>query len=56
MTPASPSYTADTLPAADPDDATGLPWLRTWGRVYLFVLVVFIAYVLAMLALSRVFA
>ncbi|MDQ2730561.1 MAG: hypothetical protein M3Y56_02790 [Armatimonadota bacterium] len=39
-----------------PDEVTGLPWLVTWGRVYLFVLGVFILYVISMITLSRMFA
>lgn len=49
MKPAGP-------PSDEPaDDATGLPGLRTWRSVYLLVLVVFIAYVVLMVALSQVF-
>lgn len=38
------------------DDVTGLPLLPTWRRVYWFVLLVFVAYVVLLSALSRVFA
>lgn len=38
------------------DDATGLPALSTWRAVYLFVTLVFIAYVVLLGALNRVFA
>ena len=37
------------------DEITGLPILPTWPRVYWFVLVVFIAYVVLLVALSRAF-
>jgi hypothetical protein len=38
-----------------PDEQTGLPGFRTWRGVYLFVLVVFTAYVLALTALTVAF-
>ena len=38
------------------EDATGLPLLPTWRRVYWFVLVVFVAYVVLLSALSKVYA
>ena len=37
------------------DDTTGLPLLPTWRRVYWFVLVVFVAYVVLLIALEKVF-
>jgi len=37
------------------DEITGLPALPTWSRVYWFVLVVFVIYVVLLSALSRVF-
>jgi hypothetical protein len=43
-----------TLP---PDDAdTGLPVLRTWRAVYLFVLGVFVLWVVLLAVFSRAFA
>jgi hypothetical protein len=42
-------------PAPD-DETTGLPGLRTWGRVYLFVLVIFVAWVAFLAVLTRAFA
>jgi hypothetical protein len=38
------------------DEITGLPMLPTWRRVYWFVLIVFITYVMLLFVLSRVFA
>ena len=38
---------------APEDNHTGLPGLRTWKSVYLFVLGVFAVYVLLLLALTR---
>jgi hypothetical protein len=44
-------------PAPLPDDsATGLPVLRTWPRVYLFVLAVFIVWVVLLTALTMTFS
>jgi hypothetical protein len=37
------------------DEITGLPGLRTWRRVYLFVLVVFVAWVGLLTVLTRMF-
>ena len=41
---------------ADPDDVTGLPGLRTWRGVYLFVFGCFILWVLLLLALTMSFS
>jgi len=38
------------------DEATGLPRLSTWRSVYLLVVVLFIVYVVLMIALSKGFA
>ena len=38
------------------DDITGLPALSTWRVVYVFVTLVFIAYVVWLCILARVFA
>jgi len=38
------------------DDCTGLPLLPTWNRVYWFVVIVFIAYVVLLAVLSKGFA
>jgi hypothetical protein len=46
---------ADTnRPAAD-DESTGFPALRTWRRVYLAVVVIFVTWVVLLTALSRAF-
>jgi hypothetical protein len=37
------------------NQSTGLPLLRTWRAVYLFVLVVFVVLTVLMIALERVF-
>jgi hypothetical protein len=38
------------------DEVTGLPGLRTWRRVYLFVLVVFVAWVGLLTVLTRMYS
>ena len=38
------------------DETTGLPGLRTWRAVYVFVLILFAVYVVLLLALERAFA
>jgi hypothetical protein len=40
------------VPRADEDETTHLPGFRTWRGVYLFVLVMFILWVLLLLALT----
>lgn len=47
---------ANSPPDRPADEATGLPGLPTWRSVYLLVLGVFIAYVVLLVALSKVFA
>jgi hypothetical protein len=42
-------------PPESSDDNTGLPGLRTWRGVYLFVLGVFVAYVVLLTVLTRAF-
>jgi hypothetical protein len=52
----NPVRLTDPVPLTNPEDEiTGLPALPTWRRVYWFVLVVFVTYVLLLAALSRVF-
>lgn len=38
------------------DEGTGLPWLRTWRGVYLFVLGTFILWVVLLNLLTRMFS
>jgi hypothetical protein len=38
------------------DDVTGLPGLRTWRVVYLFVLILFAVYVGLLILLERMFS
>jgi hypothetical protein len=38
------------------DETTGLPGLRTWPRVYVFVIVVFVVWVGLLTALTRMFS
>jgi hypothetical protein len=38
------------------DEETGLPWLRSWARVYWFVLAVLAAWVGILTALTRAFS
>jgi hypothetical protein len=47
---------ASPPPDGPADEATGLPGLPTWRRVYLLVLGVFVLYVVLLAALSKVFA
>ena len=50
--PASPSQ-----PAPDVDDrVTGLPLLRSWTGVYLFVLGTFALWIILLVAVTRMFA
>ena len=44
-------------PEPDPkDDATGLPGLRSWRAVYLFVLGIFILWIVLLTVLTRTFS
>jgi hypothetical protein len=52
----SHSPDTDNPPAYAEDEITGLPMLPTWRRVYWFVVIVFVAYVVLLSALSQVFA
>jgi hypothetical protein len=36
-----------------PDEATGLPWPRTWPGVYAAVMICFVAWVLLLVVLER---
>jgi hypothetical protein len=56
MNPDPNSDKDGALPEGPEDDVTGLPVLRTWGRVYLFVILVFIIYVALLTTLSKMFA
>jgi hypothetical protein len=38
------------------DDETGLPWLRTWRRVYLLVIIHFVLWVSLLVALTDFFS
>jgi len=38
------------------DDATGLPGLRTWRRVYTFVLGCFVLWIVLLIALTRAYS
>jgi hypothetical protein len=40
----------------DKDDSTGLPWPRRWAGVYGLVLVVFVAWVVLLAVLTRMFS
>lgn len=48
MTPGSP--------VKHPDDDTGVPGLRTWGRVYTLVVVSFVIWVALLTTLMRVYS
>lgn len=44
-------------PEAKPsDESTGLPVLRTWRRVYAFVLGIFAVWIALLIALTKVFS
>jgi hypothetical protein len=52
-----PQPSDNNVPLTDTEDEiTGLPMLPTWRRVYWFVLVVFVTYVVLLSLLSKVFA
>lgn len=44
-----------TEPSAREGEETGLPWLRTWKGVYLFVIASFILWVALLIALTNFF-
>jgi len=46
----------EATPENSDDDCTGLPLLPTWDRVYWFVIVVFVVYVVLLRVLSKGFA
>jgi hypothetical protein len=46
----------DSSPAPVDDRSTGLPVLRTWRAVYVFVVIAFITWVVLLTALQRVFS
>jgi hypothetical protein len=50
----SPAAPSD--PPVAEEGATGLPVLRTWPRVYLFVLGVFLVWVVLLVALTMTFS
>jgi hypothetical protein len=56
--PAVPAFSASPLPTPGQTDdrSTGLPWLRTWTAVYLFVFGTFVFWIVLLAALSRMFA
>jgi hypothetical protein len=47
---------AGASPAPMDDRSTGLPLLRTWRAVYVFVVVAFLTWVALLTALDRVFS
>jgi hypothetical protein len=47
----------DTNESVEPaDDETGLPWLHTWNRVYLVVLINFAIWIALLVALTHFFS
>ena len=38
------------------DETTGLPWPRSWGGVYAFVMAIFVVWVGILAALARMFS
>jgi hypothetical protein len=47
---------ADVKSVAPEDDDTGLPWLPTWNRVYLFVIINFVLWVGLLIVLTDFFS
>ena len=45
-----------STPSDKLNETTGLPWLRTWKGVYLFVIGSFVLWVLLLLALTVVYS
>ena len=54
--PASTSGAGAAASTSGEDDVTGLPAFSTWRKVYGFVVVVFVVYVVLLSVLSRVYA
>ncbi len=49
-----PAHPGARAPAVEPpDEATGLPWLRTWPAVYALVLICFVTWVVLLAVLER---
>ena len=47
----------DTNESVEPEsDETGLPWLRTWNRVYLVVIIHFAIWIVLLVALTHFFS
>jgi hypothetical protein len=52
-----PHSSPPTTPASAPDDDTpGVPGFRTWRGIYVFVLAVFVAVVIALTFFTRAYA
>jgi hypothetical protein len=45
-----------TVKSAVPEEDTGLPWLGTWTRVYLVVIINFLLWVVLLVALTECFS
>lgn len=43
-------------PQKPSDETTGLPGLRTWRRVYAFVLITFLVWIVLLVALTKAFS
>jgi len=58
MKPMDTVTTATDTPSepAQNNEATGLPWFRTWRGVYLFVFGCFVLWVALLFALTRIFS
>jgi hypothetical protein len=58
MKPGDPITTAADTPSgpAQNNEATGLPWFRTWRGVYVFVFGCFVLWVALLFALTRIFS
>jgi hypothetical protein len=50
------SITPTEAPPDGKDEATGLPWLRTWRGVYLFIFGCFVLSVVLLIALTVIYS
>lgn len=50
------SPTDPNAPVLDSVEPPGLPWFRTWRGVYCFVIGCFVAYIILLAVLSRIYS
>ena len=56
MNPSDAKPTHEDAPPGDKEEATGLPWFRTWRGVYVFVFGSFIVWIALLLALTMIYS